>query len=77
MKYIAATLDINGMCSIEEITKLAKVSWVAMGIYQYLIRHGAKSPLDLVAASPSTPMELVCDALEELIALELVKGGAE
>lgn len=48
-----------------------------MGIYQYLIRHGAKSPLDLVAASPSTPMELVCDALEELIALELVKKGAE
>lgn len=68
---------LNGSLTLDEINKLAKLNWLAMGIYQYLTLHGPKSVLELGHESPTTPFAVISKGLQELIDLGLVAEVVE
>lgn len=71
-QYKALSLKKSSLMTHDDIDKLAKLSWIAMGIYQYLLLDGAKSVAELGSRSPKTPYAAISDALDELIAVGLV-----
>jgi hypothetical protein len=71
-QYKALSPKISSLMTHDDIDKLAKLSWIAMGIYQYLLLDGAKSVADLGHQSPKTPYAAISDALDELITVGLV-----
>lgn len=52
--------------------ELAKLSWLAIGIYLYLVYNSPATIEQLGKHSPSTPYAQISNALDELIALGLV-----
>lgn len=77
MKYNAFVPNTYPHLTLEDVNKLAKLDWLAMGIYQYLIIHGAKSVEELAQNSPTTPYTEIRKALCKLILLSLVVEEAE
>lgn len=78
MKYEAVSAKhLNGTLTLDEIERLAKLSWLAMGIYQYLVLHGTKSIAELGYESPTTSHAEISKGLEQLAELGLIKKAAE
>lgn len=84
-QYKALSLNKSGALNHENLDKIAKLSWLAMGIYQYLLLHGSQSITQLGHRSPTTPFAVISSGLHELIEQEfiievvdgeLVQGGA-
>lgn len=76
-QYRALSPNKSSLLTHEDIDKLAKLSWMAMGIYQYLLLNGASSPIELSHKSPKTLYLAISDALDELIKLGLIAEVAE
>lgn len=71
-RYKALSPRKASLLSHEDIDRLAKLSWMAMGIYQYLLLNGVNSVAELGAKSPNTSYAAISNALDELIQLDLI-----
>lgn len=76
-KFKALAPCKSSLMTHEDIDKLAGLSWLAMGIYQYLLLSGEKSVLDLGNNSPSTSYVVISAGLQELIDSGLIEEVAE
>lgn len=72
-RYKATSPSKSSLLTHDDIDKLAKLSWMAMGIYQHLLLNGTgESVFQLGEKSPKTPYAAISAALDELIHLGLV-----
>ena len=72
-KFKALSPNKSSLFTHEEIDRLAKLSWLAMGIYQYLLLHGTRSVAELGLKSQFTPYAVISTGLRELIDLGLIE----
>lgn len=76
-KFKAVSPNKSSIFTREEIDKLAVLSWLAMGIYQYLLLHGTQSVAELGLKSRFTPYAVISTGLRELIDVGLIEEVAE
>lgn len=77
-QYKAVSPNKSSLLTHEDIDKLAKLSWMAMGIYQHLLLNGgSESIVQLGDKSPNTPYAAISAALDELIQLGLIETAGE
>lgn len=76
-KFKALSPNKSSLLTHDEIDKLAALSWLAMGIYQYLLLHGTQSVAGLGQKSPNTSFAAISRGLQELIDSELIEEVAE
>lgn len=72
-QYKAVLLNKSSGFDDETVDELAKLSWLAMGLYQYLLLHGNHSIVQLGLNSPGTPYAQISKGLQELVELGLVQ----
>lgn len=72
-QYKALSPNKSSGLNHDDIDKLAKLSWLAMGIYQYLLLHGNQSIVQLGRQSPNTPFMAICGGIDELVTLGFVE----
>lgn len=81
-RFRALSPNKSSLLSHEDIDKLAALSWLSMGIYQYLLLHGTQSVAGLGQKSPNTSFAAISKGLQELIdsglieEVAVVQGGA-
>ena len=69
-KFKAVSPNKSSIFTREEIDKLAVLSWLAMGIYQYLLLHGTQSVAELGLKSRFTPYAVISAPSSRILILQ-------
>lgn len=76
-KFKALSPNKSSLLTHKDVDRLAVLSWLAMGIYQYLLLHGTHSIAELGHKSPNTSFAAISKGLQELVDLGLIEEVAE